>query len=354
MSILERDTGGQIPIVEQLRGFAALWVAWFHFTNGHAHFLPDGLVKSSGAYGWVGVHIFFVVSGFVIPFAMHRREYIATKHYFRFLAKRLARLEPPYLACVVLTVLLAYLSCSVPGFRGQIPSYTSTQLLLHIGYLVAITSNDWVNPVFWSLAIEFQFYIAIALLFPLIAAGRTWLRFLSIATLVLLSFLPCSDILLLPYLGLFGLGMMTFQFRVGKMSRNGYLMATALLGATILLSDSAVVAGASLAAAWSIAFVRGPGLRSLTSLGMISYSLYLVHVPIGGRVINLAERLELTLYLRLAFLLAAVVVSVAAAGVYYRWLERPAKRWSSAIDYPPAETDGFRAPVHRPVISDHG
>jgi peptidoglycan/LPS O-acetylase OafA/YrhL len=312
---------------------AALSVAWFHFTNGHPCFLPEGPLKWSGVHGWVGVEVFFVISGFIIPYSMYQRGYSATEHYFQFLAKRLVRLEPPYIACVLLSVLLAYLSSILPGFRGEPPAYTGTQLLLHVGYLVGFSEYAWVNPVFWSLAIEFQFYLAIGLLMPAIAHRQAAVRLVSLGTLCALAVLPLSDRFLTSYLLVFALGIVTFHFRLGWMRAGSYLGACSLLSGAVYFVNSPVIAVASLAAAMAIAFVRGAGSRPLLWLGTISYSLYLLHVPIGGRIINLGERLSAGPYVRVAFLLASLVASIVAAGIYWRWLERPSREWSSRVSY---------------------
>ena len=58
-----------------LRGMAAAGVAWFHITNGNPEFSPPALLKASGAHGWLGVEVFFVISGFVIPYALHAARY---------------------------------------------------------------------------------------------------------------------------------------------------------------------------------------------------------------------------------------------------------------------------------------
>ena len=92
-----------IAVVNALRGLAALWVAWYHVTG---LLQPESnLLATLGRYGFMGVQVFFVVSGFVIPYALHRAHY-QLPQYPRFLAKRLLRLHPPYLA-VVATIALA-------------------------------------------------------------------------------------------------------------------------------------------------------------------------------------------------------------------------------------------------------
>ncbi|MEO6725174.1 MAG: acyltransferase family protein [Blastocatellia bacterium] len=107
----------RIHTLDALRGIASLAVCWFHLTNGNPAFLPDGWLKLSGKFGWLGVEMFFVISGFIIPFSMRRAGY-SIGDFPRFILKRIVRLDPPYLVAIVLTIGLAYLSSLAPGFRG--------------------------------------------------------------------------------------------------------------------------------------------------------------------------------------------------------------------------------------------
>lgn len=101
-----------------LRGVAALSVSWYHFTNGNSAFLPDGTLKTSGEYGWLGVEVFFVISGFIIPFTLARSGY-RLADYGTFLVKRVVRLDPPYLVAIALIIALGYLSWPRPAFRAS-------------------------------------------------------------------------------------------------------------------------------------------------------------------------------------------------------------------------------------------
>src|SRR5260370_24791289 len=82
----------QIFTVEALRGIAALSVTWFHMTNTYSL----DWVRYSGFYGWLGVEMFFVISGFIIPYSLHRSHY-KLAYFPRFLLRRLLRLAPPSL-----------------------------------------------------------------------------------------------------------------------------------------------------------------------------------------------------------------------------------------------------------------
>ena len=66
-----RNSGERLQAVEYTRGVAAFMVMWFHFT----YLMPDGVLRASGLYGYLGVEAFFVISGFIIPYAMDLRHY---------------------------------------------------------------------------------------------------------------------------------------------------------------------------------------------------------------------------------------------------------------------------------------
>lgn len=340
----------RLATLDALRGVAALAVAWFHFTNGTPGFLDDGLLKTSGARGWLGVEAFFVISGFIIPYSLHKGRYRLQRHWKVFVAKRLIRLDPPYIACIVLVVALQYASSLAPGYRGQPPHYSWTQLALHLGYLNAYFGGTWVNPVFWTLAIEFQFYLLIALLYPLLSDRRAWVRLSCVSVLAAMSISFPATNLVFQWLGLFGLGIISFQFFVGLTDRTTYFVALAAMTMVCYSVLGAMITAVGLAAALAITFLRIRRTTLLSLLGAISYSVYLLHVPVGGRVINLGMRLSPTLLNRSLTLAAAVVVTVLAAYVFYRIVELPAQKWSARIKYNP-EMDARLTNEPTPTLS---
>lgn len=322
-------TDKRIEVMDALRGCAALSVVWFHLTNGSG--LYAGWIKASGSYGWLGVEAFFVISGFVIPYSMYRGHYRGLSDAGTFMLKRLARLEPPYLASLLLTVGLLYASSKTPGFHGPTADISLERVLLHLGYLNVFFARDWFNPVYWTLAVEFQFYLAMILLFPLLAHTH-WGRRLGALVVMAALALVIRDIgLVFPYLGLFALGGCAFQVRVGLL-RPAMLIpiATALTAVNVIVLG-APAAAVGLVTALAAALVNLPPIRALGFLGAISYSLYLVHVPIGGRVLNLAGRLP-EAYHGLA-LVVSLIASLIAAYIFNRLVELPAQRLSSWISY---------------------
>jgi peptidoglycan/LPS O-acetylase OafA/YrhL len=326
----------RLEIVEGLRGLAALAVAWFHFTNANAAFPTIGWLRASGTYGWLGVESFFVISGFIIPYAMLHAGY-RVGDWRTFLAKRLLRLEPAYLVAILLTLALWWVSSWSPHFTRQPP--TATQVLLHVGYLPALFGYAWLDTAYWTLAIEFQYYVLMAVSFGWIAHPSARIRFVGFAAACLLPFVVPADNLVFRYLGLFALGTATFWKHASFVTGREYLIvltaATAATSAALGPDVAAVGAGTALLVGYGNRFRSRP----LAWMGALSYSLYLLHGPVGERVVNLGARYARAPMAQVAVMVAAVAVSMGGAYALYRLVELPALRAAASLRY----TRGNRA-----------
>ncbi len=311
----------RIVVVQYLRGIASLAVAWFHLTNSYG---ADG-IGPVGFYGWLGVDVFFVISGLVIPYSLWNSEVpYRVQGFTKFLSRRVVRLEPPYLASIVLVIALWYLSAAAPGFRGTHPSQDSYQVMFHLFYLIPLTRYEWLQPVYWSLAYEFAFYIAVGLAYPILTEKNhigIWLfSSIGLSAAVMLGFLP--DPILL-----FVIGISLFR-NIAALEHPGVSILIASLAATaIALSGSPQVALVGLLTAAAIKVGRWVELRDflgklLFFLGTISYSLYLTHVPIGGRVVNLGSRFIDGKFEQFFLSVLALATSIAFAWIFYVVIER--------------------------------
>ncbi|MDF5731549.1 MAG: acyltransferase, partial [Rhizonema sp. PD38] len=147
-----------IHTIDLLRGIAALMVVLVHFFG--TGFLENSVITKISSYGQHGVIIFFVISGFIIPYALSKKNY-SLKNFNEFIIRRLARLNPPYYTSVFLTVSLYYL---FP--QNEQPLFSLSKMFLHLTYLVPFSGEIWYNNVYWTLAIELQYYLIIGLLYP--------------------------------------------------------------------------------------------------------------------------------------------------------------------------------------------
>lgn len=324
-------THAYLPSLDLLRGFASLAVCVFHLTNGE-HYLPENhVLRMIGSHGWLGVEMFFVISGFVIPYALRQNQYTLPK-IGHFLGKRVLRLEPSYLATIMLVIVLNYLSTLSPYYRGHPFELDWLNVLSHLGYLNVFTEQPWLNPVFWTLAIEFQYYLWIALCFPCLVHPQRRIRYSILIGWLLLGVILPEPRFMFHYSPLFILGILIFQYQA-KLIRPYELLASA----SVILLCAMWQLGA--AQAW-VATIAALGIVFLnvdtpyvTFFGNISYSLYLIHVPVGGRIVNLSKVFFQSPLQHSAMFLGALTLSIFSAWVFYKLIERPSQLLSKTICY---------------------
>ena len=331
--------------LDALRGLAALAVCWFHFVVTFQVANQFDWLNRASAWGKYGVEVFFVISGFVIPLAMSAGGYRLSA-FGRFLAKRMLRLYPPYVASLILVLALQWASGLLPGYGGERFAVRPAVWAEHLTYTTGVLGGTWLTPVYWTLAIEFQFYLMIGLAFPLLAHRSVAVRTVVMAAL---AAAPCVMTMVLPagpdprasptsmpwlasWLAAFLPGVAAFQHRremIGTPALLAWVAASAAV--TCYVHDAAAAVACGLAAL-AIAFARIEW-RPLLWLGTVSYSLYLVHMPLGGKLISLGGRYARGPVGGFALVAAGLLLSLAAAWVLYRLVEKPSERWSRQVKY---------------------
>lgn len=319
-----------IPSLDYLRGFAAIAVCLFHFSDKLDYLKNENLLKGVFSYGHFGVEVFFIISGFVIPLSMYAGSYTLQK-ISTFMKKRLIRIEPPYLICVVLALFLNYLTTVSPTYSGKPFVFDWAQLIYHVGYLNMFTDKDWLNPVFWTLAIEFQYYILIALIFPLINSKNSFVWIFTLLIFNVLSFYSNRNFVF-EFSIYFSAGILLFRYITENLKNyEKILSAVLVLGFVGFRYGYTELVVVILTSAAILIPVR------VTSFGVfisnISFSLYLLHFPIGLRVINLTQRFTSDELVRQLMILVALFVSVLVSYYYFKFIENPFRRISQRIKY---------------------
>jgi peptidoglycan/LPS O-acetylase OafA/YrhL len=325
---LPPNSKAKIGIVGALRGFAALAVCWYHFISGQHTWL-----RWTGEYGWLGVHIFFVISGFIIPYSLYQYRY-SIRDFFRFTGKRLARLHPPYLASIVVVVVLGYLLAFLPHWHSPRPDVSWIQVASHFFYLNDFLGRPWLNVVYWTLSLELQWYLLLGLVFPLLA-HRRWNLQIAGTLLVLLGhqIFP-SEHIIFHIVPVFLIGVFAFQYHKGLSSVWRMLISIAATFAIMKTPIGMPVSVVAVATGLLIAFGTLEN-RWMLRLGEVSYSLYLLHIPIGLLVIDVLSRLPYSGQYLVAIDVLAIAVCLYVSNLFYRWVEEPSQKWSSAIKIKP-------------------
>lgn len=319
----------RLEAVDQLRGLAALSVSWFHLTNQYHDW-----IALTGSWGWLGVEAFFVISGFVIPLSLagdwQRRGASALP---LFLARRLVRIEPPYLASILIVLLLNFAAANSPGFQGRPPDVATVQVLAHIAYLIPMTPYAWLQPVYWTLAFEFAFYLTMTGLIGVLVSTRALPVCACLAALLCLIALGYAS----PLLGLFAIGCLVFRAHTGRdtIFRSAIAIGFAGLAMGIVGAFAQALIGLLIASLILVPqSAQGAGGfvgRGLKALGAISFSLYLLHVPVGGKIVNLGQRWLSSPSEHGALSIVALAGSLLAATLFWRFIELPCMRAASGL-----------------------
>jgi peptidoglycan/LPS O-acetylase OafA/YrhL len=335
--------------VDGLRFIAIFSVMLFHVFYMASHVPGVVLANSSLAFllwpvtqGFRGVQLFFVISGFILglPFAAQHLTHGPPVKIGRFYVRRLTRLEPPYILALLMFYVLAILMHNVhtrePGFLSGLP------LRLGYAYLLVRGTPPTLDGVTWTLEIEVQFYLLAPLLAQVFKLATSPRRLTLIAAIcgapLLARVVPGSDLTLLGFFQYFLTGFLLADIHctgagAGRLPRwlydlvgIGCLLGMALAPETPDLMPflpwllGGLFIGA-LRGGWLNSVLRRP---SISVLGGMCYSLYLLHNPllsfIAAKIIHNGMSLPQA-YLRLGVVGLPIVTSAGIA--YYILIERP-------------------------------
>ncbi|MBE7370833.1 acyltransferase family protein [Dermacoccus barathri] len=287
---------GRFRELDGLRGIAVLLVVITHYTMVFDVVFPNhesSPVQFSA--GSLGVQLFFMISGYVIFMTAERRRSPKS-----FALARAVRLYPTYWAALAITVPLSYLYLP--------PRPSALQIVANFSMLQNFLLVRDIDGAYWSLAREIVFYVLIALLLwagagRITSAITSW--FVGVWTLAGLCIvaiearagshlaLQADHATAAEYAGLFGLGMLMYERRVGR-RHSWTLIIIAAVGAvacTFLKTQPAdALALAGLIGLFVVTTSREASrwltFRPLQFVGIVSYPLYLVHQNVGYIVMD--------------------------------------------------------------------
>lgn len=336
-------------LVGQARGAAALAVLLFHTFGaeaGIAIWPPLEPIRAIADHGWLGVHVFFVLSGYCMGeklSALHA----AGRGAGGFLLDRAWRIYPAFWGAMIFAVALGLASAPFnrSGWSGALPASFATGLaeaaLIHPYFGVS-----GLLLISWTLVCETGFYAVTAVLFRGWRAGMGFGGFLLIgAALSAVAVRVPSDpawmvLRLWPeyWLGLLAYGATAFAWR--EPTRPRVLCIAGLSGASLLtlfappgsfvsFHLAAVCTAVALVGLhrWDGWIAANPATRWLGAVGVWSYSLYLVHAPLVSRWHNLAISFAPAESPRYALLwLVSLALGLAGGWIFYRAVEAPLER----------------------------
>lgn len=331
----------RFSLLDALRFAAALAVVGYHYLafpepglGTPVSIVAPGVFRIA-KYGAFGVDLFFVISGFVILMSGLGRSAGG------FVASRISRLYPAYWLGVVATAVVV--AVAAPGHPFDLRQVLANLTMVHHAFGI-----DDVDPVYWTLWVELHFYVIVGVLLlfrpgpsVLLGFALAWPVVAALAQRTGSDFLATT--LIAPHAPLFAARMAVFCIhRYGSNSFAWIVLAfdtafavavsTPDIGTSIARNTGSSMSStaetlAGLACIGAVALVtltplRRVSARWLTTLGALTYPLYLLHQDIGVLMIH-------ALGPSCGRWMATAVTTVLLCGAAYavsRYVERPVGR----------------------------
>lgn len=314
--------------IDLLRGLAALAVCLSHF--GQKKYVGYTFWTSLTQYGEYGVHAFFVISGFVIPLQLYQKQF-QMRMCGQFLNNRFRRLYPACILSLILAALVWKVQYIILG--GTPPDLDIWKIINNFLLTADVTDTLFYNGVVWTLAIEAQYYLLLAVSFPLLFSGIKWVRCLSLVAWLGLGLLPSTNVWVIYWTALFAVGIILFQQTVGIWSRWESVMLTFvalfIVGLKLGLIAVIVAVGTGVAII-TVKELKHNAWKPFLFLGTISYSFYLLHnAIIGGKIMTIGSKVigsdSPWMFL---VMIVAIAASLWASWLYFKYVEKPSHLWS--------------------------
>lgn len=356
-----RLPGRRLDAVDGLRAVAALWVVLFHIRAfSGANLGPLDLVVRSGS---TGVSLFLVLSGFCLYLPVARGTAFATG---RFFMRRLRRLLPAYYASLGVAILVTVVAAGHLGFVQYSPLGLTEQALAHVTMTHSLFPSTFyaLNGAYWSLALEWQLYLLLPVL--VIAARRFGLARTVVAVVAVnVAYRLGLQVAIVVHPGAspslwtsavlpnllpgrwaeFAFGMVAAQLSAsGRISRRwsrvGWvaiplaLLSLLAVGSPLehLLFGSVFFVLLCAVLAEGTVINRFFGWRPLAAIGVMSYSLYLVHQPIVQALDLLFRQQGLSALATFVVVLVLLPAVLAVAWVLFITVERFTLRSSGSAE----------------------
>lgn len=312
-------------LIDLLRFLSALWVAFYHFNQ------PIGYInnwyRNFLKLGYLGVPVFFVISGYCVILSAYH-----SKNWKDFLIRRLFRIFPPYLFSLLITLIAIIISKMMTGYNSMavLPKNLSDILITLTLFTYPFSQVGPINWVYWSLTCELIFYIIVCL--SLVLPSNIRLLFLLIISLFAL-FVPvvlAGPLFFLKSWPVFALGFCIYFIQAKKnrvLTLLLIIINCAALVNNFLLTYQIPYFITTIAAILLISISIKFKLRNniFSKAGDYSYSVYLLHVPIGIYVLGFLKKtaIQQNIGYNMVYDILTYAIVFIAAYFTFRFIESP-------------------------------
>lgn len=330
----------RLRVLDSLRGFAAIYVVFFHTLALRPKIqLPYPVLSEAINFGYTGVYRFFVISGFSLSMTMPRHD----KHpvpWLSYTVSRLFRITPCFFVMLIVSVAIRYLELGEVYTLGRILTSASFLFNLVPGHQEGIVAASW------TIGVEMLFYVVFI---PLYRLGPRLQIIVAIASLAMFwlarPFMSAdyAQWTILGYFPIFVVGMIAFEAYADLRSlpRARHIGVAAIVSGLVVLGfclaltrgEHALAYRAPIGVGYALLLVgcamaqpRILEAKVLAFYGTVSYSLYLVHAPVINAFRSLFTGFASAYQPLIAYgICVTIVLVVASALAYtlYRFVEHP-------------------------------
>jgi len=272
--------------LDVLRGFAVFLVILFHYTSKYNEVFDTKLMSLfEFKYGHYGVHLFFIISGYVIFLTINKIN--SGKE---FIFKRFFRLYPTFWLCLVLTFLITTYLFDISRFKRTLP-----ELFINLTMIPSLFRVRMIDGVYWSLLFEIEFYFIIYFLYIIKKIDKIeWVNYiwlvLSLISIFFLDNIKVNTLFITKYCFLFIAGINFYKLKIENKLIN-HIQLLFCFVYVILIGENEEVAFTALFFGLFYLIIYGKmiflsSFKVFIFLGYISYPLYLIHQFLGMSIIN--------------------------------------------------------------------
>jgi len=317
----------RINEIDGLRGLASLAVVFYHYFYMYEQLFGHNFqVWSAFRLGFYGVHLFFIISGFVIFWTISK-----TEKPFDFIWLRFSRLYPVYWVsvCITFTFILVFQQAEI--------SLTPYQFLLNLTMIQEYFKIKHVDGAYWTLTLELAFYFWILLIFKYNQLNNieSLLSIWVVSSIILLNTgfpfqqsIILTKLFLLEYIQLFAAGICFYKIWKEQQNKKTNILLLLCLLSNFLQNPFLVFVIITIIHIIFYLAIKGK-LKFLSSkifvfLGSISYALYLVHQNIGYIIIKASYNMHINPFWGILF---AFFLSLSLAYFITRYVEKPSLKY---------------------------
>lgn len=331
----------RVPALDLLRLLAVGAVILYHygFWGPASHGTPQVALPVFGPiaqYGFLGVPIFFAISGFVIAYSAEGRTPL------NFVIARFSRIYPTFVFCMTLTFVATIM------FGADHFEVTARQWLANLFIAAPVLGQPYVDTSYWSLVIEVVFYAWVAVLMALGLFPRrldaiivVWIA-ITFANELTIDAPIFEKLFIADHSGFFVVGLLIYQYYRGRRDARLWALSALAMGTAVFQAlhnqaqlgvhtgssrDPMVVAAiciVSLCLVFLATRIKRIPISAaiVMAAGGITYPLYLLHMQLGYVFLAALAPIH-----QMAFAITATIAGIVALSVVvWRFFERPVHR----------------------------